>query len=253
MVRLVFAAWRLQFKLFSRSPFFVSLALFTPIAYVTIALLMAGNGNASEATHVLFGAGLLGTWSTTLFGAGESLYMQRFTGTLTMLLSSPRTLFAPVVGFSLASVTLGLYSIAAVWFWGVVVFHVKIGNADIFGLIVGLLVSLFSLVSLGIVLAAYYILSRQAMAISNLLEYPIWIVTGLLFPVSYLWEWMAWFGKILPLGWAVDVVSRAIANRPYGFELSVAILLSLLFALLGYLLLKRVDYKVRVSGELVLR
>lgn len=249
---LIFAAWWLQFKLFSRSPFFVSLALLTPIAYATIALLMAGSENNTKSTYVLFGAGLLGTWSTTLFGAGESLYMQRFTGTLTMLLGSPRSLFAPVVGFSLASVTLGLYSIVAVWFWGVVVFHVKIGNAEAFGLIVGLLVSLLSLVSLGVVLATYYILSRQAMTISNLLDYPIWIVTGVLFPVSYLWSWMAWLGKILPLGWAVEVVNRAITNRPYGFELSVAILLSLLFALLGYLLLKKVEYKVRVSGELSL-
>lgn len=252
-MRLVFAAWWLQFKLFSRSPFFVSLALLTPIAYVTIALLMTGNGNATETTRVMFGAGLLGTWSTTLFGAGESLYMQRFTGTLTMLLGSPRSLFGPVVGFSLASVTLGLYSIAAVWFWGVAVFHIEIGNANAFGLIVGLLVSLLSLVSLGIVLAAYYVLSRQAMAVSNLLEYPIWIVTGILFPASYLWSWMAWVGKILPLGWAVDVVNRAIVNRSYGLELSIATLLSALFIVFGYVLLKKVDYKVRVSGELVLR
>lgn len=252
-MRLVFAAWWLQFKLFSRSPFFVSLALLTPIAYVTIALLMARNGNATETTRVVFGAGLLGTWSATLFGAGESLYMQRFTGTLTMLLSSPRSLFAPVLGFSLASVTLGLYSIVAVWFWSVAVFRVEISNANTFGLIVGLLVSLLALVSLGVVLAAYYILSRQAMAISNLLEYPIWIATGVLFPVSYLWSWMAWSGKILPLGWAVDVINRAIANRPYGLELYIATLLSALFIVFGYILLKKVDYKVRVSGELTLR
>ena len=64
---------------------------------------------------------------------------------------------------------------------------------------------------------------------------------------------MAWLGKILPLGWAVDVVNRAITNRPYGLELSVAVLLSALFFLLGYLLLKKVDYKVRVTGDLVLR
>lgn len=252
-MRLVFVAWRLQIKLFSRSPFFISLALLTPIVYVTISLLMASTKNSFDTIHLVFGAGLLGTWSVTLYGAGESLYMQRFTGTLQLLLGSPKSFFGPVLGFSLASATLGLYSIAAVWFWGVLIFNVQMGNANVLGLIVNLIISLFALTSIGVVLASLYVLTRQAMTISNVMEYPIWILSGMLFPVSYLWGWLAWLGKLLPLGWAVDGVNRAIANRPYLFESCIAVLLSFFFVAIGYVLLKKVDHRVRITGELTLR
>ena len=41
-------------------------------------------------------------------------------------------------------------------------------------------------VALGLLLASTFILYRNANAMSNLLEYPVWLVTGLLVPVSFL-------------------------------------------------------------------
>ncbi len=251
-MRLIYFAWKIQFRLFSRSSFFMSLALLTPVAFVSIALIMARSVGYENPSTILFGTGLLGTWSTTLFGAGESLYMQRYSGTLANIFCAPKNLLLSVFGFSMASATLGVYSILSVWVFGVTVFKVEV-KGDLLGLGLALLISLFSLVSMGIVLAAFYILSRQAMTISNLLEYPIWIITGLLFPISTVAPILGIIGKILPLGWSVEAVKLSLARQSNWQALIVALLMSVGYLLIGVFLMKKVEYKVRVSGDLVLR
>jgi len=225
----------------------------TPLAYGTIALLMVGPDNSDSATVIVFGAGLLGAWSATLFGAGESLYMQRFTGTMGMIAASPAGFFRPVIGFALASATLGVYSIVAVALWSAAVFGIQFSVASIGGVFVAVIVALVSLVAIGVVLAGYYVLSRQAMTVSNLLEFPIWIITGVLIPASVLWPPLQWAGKLLPLGWATDAVRAAIAGGDWLAPSLMAIALSGLYFGVAWILLVRVDRLIRITGELELR
>lgn len=252
-MRIVGSAWWVQFKLLSRSPFFVGLSLTTPLAFSTISLLMAPRGDPEIVTAIVFGSGLLGAWSATLFGAGESLYMQRFTGTLGMIATSPAGLFRPVVGFALGSATLGVYSIVAVVVWATAVFDVALVVANPVGVVLSLVASFVSLIAIGIVLATYYVLSRQAMAVSNLLEYPVWILCGVLVPASVLWPPLEVLGKILPLGWATEAVRAAVNGGDWLIPSLVAFAISGGYLAIGRGLLVIVETKVRVTGELELR
>lgn len=250
---LIQKSWWLQFKLLSRTPFFMSMAILTPIVYSTIALLLLRQGGRLDATFYIVGSGMMGAWSATLFGAGEALYMQRFSGTLQLIAGSPRRLLWPVVGFSLAAASLGFYSIVAAFGWSIIVFGVPVVVDNWFALVFAVLVALVGLSSLGIVLAAVYVLSRQAMAISNLLEFPIWIVSGLLFPASALWEPLEVIGKFLPVGWGLTAIRGAMFGESYWLELGICGGVSLCYLALGVALLSRVEYAARVTGRLTLR
>ncbi|GIT81335.1 hypothetical protein LLS1_30040 [Leifsonia sp. LS1] len=251
-MRLAVAAWLLQLRLLSRSPFFVWMALLTPLVYCSLAAMMSG-GHAS--TRTIIGAGLMGAWSTTLFGAAEALFMQRFSGTLELLVGGPRSLVAPVLGFSLATVTLGVYSVGAAWLWALLVF--RTGGAsedagDAGAMVIAAVVAMAGLVAVGVFLAALYVVTRKAMELTNILEYPIWLICGVLVPSATLWPPLAIVGRVLPLGWATPAL-----DLPFGTDwaatLGVSLLLTAGYFAAGVVLLRRVDALVRVRGTLRLR
>ena len=62
---------------------------------------------------------------------------------------------------------------------------------------------------LGLVLASTFILYRNANAMSNLLEYPVWLVTGLLVPLSLLPGWVEPIGWVLAPTWGVEAIRAA--------------------------------------------
>ena len=249
-MRLYLAAWWLQLRLLSRSPFFVGMAILTPIAYCSLAVLMA-DGHAS--LRIVVGAGLMGAWSTTLFGAAEALFMQRFSGTLEFLIGSPRSLVAPVLGFATATVSLGAYSTVAAWLWATFALDLRAESVSWAAMLCGLLLTFVALTAIGVLLAGMYVLTRKGIEITNVMEYPIWLVCGILVPAATLWPPIAAVGKLLPLGWAMEVVDRAaigdIALAPAG----MAVALSAVAFAVGVVLLRRIDLLARKRGTLRLR
>lgn len=250
-MRLLLASWWLQFRLLSRSPFFMGMAILTPLAYGSIALMMAG-GHMSA--RIMLGTGLMGAWSTTLFGAAEALFMQRFAGTLELMIGAPKSLVAPVLGFSAATVTLGVYSIMAVVVLGMSAGGVDIAEVrDPLGSTAAILVVVAALISMGTLLAGLCVLTRRAMEITNIMEYPVWLACGLVVPSAALWPPLSSLGQLFPLGWAMMAVDRAVAGAnpwPIG---AVAVGMAVLYVLAGMAVLHRVDLLARERGTLRLR
>jgi ABC-2 type transport system permease protein len=76
---------------------------------------------------------------------------------------------------------------------------------------------------MGLVLASTFILYRYANALSNLLEYPVWIASGLVFSTSLLPGWTRPISWILPPYWGVLAIRHAALGgsvwRPLGMVL----------------------------------
>lgn len=250
-MRLAGAAWWLQFRILSRSPFFMGMSIMTPLAYGAIVLLMS---HGEMSLRAVLGTGLMGAWSATLFGAAEALFMQRFTGTLEFLVGAPRSLVAPVFGFASATVCLGVYSIVAVLAMSLAFGHIDANSLTAFGgIAVALLAVVLSLVAMGVFLAGLYVLTRRAIEITNVLEYPIWLACGIIVPTSALWVPLSACGLLFPLGWATLAVDRAASGADYWGALGMALALTALFTVLGIAFLHRVDVLARKRGTLRLR
>jgi hypothetical protein len=70
-------------------------------------------------------------------------------------------------------------------------------------------VTVLSLGLLGLLMASTFILYRHANALSNLLEYPIWVLSGLVFSISVLPGWTHWISLLLPPYWGVGEFAHA--------------------------------------------
>ena len=83
MLRLLGVGWLFHLKSLTNSTFFLLISVLQPIIFASIAFLMVENGNASGTLlYVALGAGLMGIWSSTLFGSGGAIQWQRWQGTL---------------------------------------------------------------------------------------------------------------------------------------------------------------------------
>src|SRR3712207_2903951 len=171
---------------------------FLPLLIASVAYFMFRAG-AREGTllYVTLGAGVMGFWSSTLFGSGGAIQWQRWQGTLETLVGAPTPFVLVLVPLTVATSTIGVYSLGATLLWGRLAFGIPLRLEHPLLFVAAIPATVLSLGLLGLVLASTFVLYRHANALANLLEYPIWLVTGLLVPLSLLPGWVS------PIGWAL--------------------------------------------------
>lgn len=210
MWRLFVAGWLFHLKNLSNSLFFVLVSVLQPVIFASIAFFMWRAGDRpGTLLYVALGAGLMGIWSSTLFGSGGAIQWQRWQGTLEILVASPAPFLLVLVPLTLATSSIGLYSIAATLLWGRLFFGVPLEFAHPWLFALALPTTVVALALLGLVLASTFVLYRNANAFSNLLEYPVWLVTGLLVPISLLPGWVEPISWLIAPTWGIEAVRAA--------------------------------------------
>jgi ABC-2 type transport system permease protein len=218
----------------TRSLFFILTSAIQPVIFATIAFYMFKAGGRGESLlYVALGAGLMGIWSSTLFGSGGMIQWERYEGTLEILLASPTPFVFVLLPGALATSTTGLYSLTATIIWGRVLFGIPLEIAHPILFAVAITATIIGLGLLGLLIASTFVLYRNANALSNLLEYPVWLVAGLLAPVSALPGWVGPISAALAPTWG----TRAIRSAAFGGDalpqVGVTLLLGLCYLILG--------------------
>jgi ABC-2 type transport system permease protein len=224
------------------------------VIFASIAFFMVESGNqAGTLLYVALGAGLMGIWSATLFGSGGAIQWQRWQGTLELMVGAPPPLVAILLPLTVATATIGIYSVVATLAWGRLFFGMPLDFAHPFQLALALPTTILSLGMLGLLLASTFVLYRQANAFSNLLEYPVWLATGLLVPLSLLPGWVTPISWILSPTWGMRAVREAAFGGDAWPEMAVCAALGLVYLGLGALALQNFERLARSRATLSLR
>jgi ABC-2 type transport system permease protein len=204
--------------------------------------------------YVALGAGLMGMWSSTLFGSGGAIQWQRWQGTLEILVAAPPRFLMTVMPLTIATASVGLYSVVATLFWGRVLFGVPLSFEHPWLFAAALPATVLGLGLLGLVLASTFVLYRHANAFSNLLEYPIWLVTGLLVPVSLLPGFVEPISWVLAPTWGVEAVRTAagVEDGDPGFAIAMCLLLSAIYLAIGFVTMANFERLARTRATLSL-
>jgi ABC-2 type transport system permease protein len=251
--RVVLMGTLYHYKNATQSLFFILTSILQPVIFASIAFFMfREGGHPATLLYAALGAGLMGIWSTTLFGCGGAIQWQRFQGTLEMLVVAPAPLPAVLLGITLATAGTGAYAMLATLIWGWLLFGVPLTFASPLVFLVAVVVTVVSLGLLGLVLASSFVLYRHANALSNLLEYPVWLVSGLLVPISLLPGWSHPIGYVLAPTWGVMAVRAAALGGNALGPIAACIVLSLVYLLLATVLLQYVERLARRDASLSL-
>ena len=105
--------------------------------FATIAFYLFGaGGRPGTLLYAALGAGMMGIWSSTLFGSGGAIQWQRWQGTLELLVAAPPPFLFVLLPLTLATATVGLYSLTATLVWGRVLFDVPLDLVHPFAFVV---------------------------------------------------------------------------------------------------------------------
>ena len=119
--RKVWAITWFNVRMLLASEFFVLITFVAPLIFATLGFFLyrSGGGTAGQTLlYVALGAGMMGVWSTTLFGCGGAIAWQRWEGTLELLVCAPTRYDLILVGQTFGAVVFGFYGIVATLIWG---------------------------------------------------------------------------------------------------------------------------------------
>jgi ABC-type multidrug transport system ATPase subunit/ABC-type polysaccharide/polyol phosphate export permease len=253
LLRLVGLGWAFHVKRLSRSGFFLLISAVEPVVYASIAFFMFRAGDRpGSLLYAAIGAGMLGVWSTTLTGSGQAITLLRQEGMLELLVAAPVPFLRVLVPITLATATVGLYSLVATLAWGRLLFGIPLGVAHPWLLLLAVPATVVALGLLGVVLASVFVLYRHANALTNLLEFPVYLATGLLVPVAAMPGWVRPLSWLLAPTWGARAIREAVLGGDPLPAIGACVLLGIAYLGVGGLALRRFELLARRRATLAL-
>jgi ABC-2 type transport system permease protein len=201
-------------QLRDRSRTFYILSLIQPATFLSVTLLARRHDATVDPAAVALGSGLVALWGSTIWSAGGVLRSERRQGTLSAIVTRPVSLAAVLVGKSAATtlqsaafIGLTVTVVAAALGHPVAIAHPLAFTAALAAVFV-------SASALGLLLGCVFLLTRAAARISEALMYPVFILAGLIVPITLLPEWarpLSWF---VSLRWGGELLRAAARGTP---------------------------------------
>ncbi|GAA0474910.1 hypothetical protein Ade02nite_40850 [Paractinoplanes deccanensis] len=252
-LRLLTVGTLLHAKQISRSPFEVAIALVVPVVQATLAVyLFRSGGEQHRLLEAAVGAGVMGVWSSVLFGSGGAIQNQRWQGTLEMIMLAPRRPALVILPITIATGVTGTYALLATLVWGRVLYGIRLDFAHPVAFVVAAVVCVIGLGMFGLLLASTFVLMRNANALANTLEYPVWLISGMLVPITVLPAWTTPIAAILPTTWGARALREATSGGPVWPSILLCLGISLVCLVIGALTLTHVERRARAAATLAL-
>jgi len=239
--RVVWLGVLFHFRHLSRNAFAVMTTTIWPLVYASLAYFMFQAGAAPEALLLAsLGASVMGIWSITTVDAADSIQRQRSLGVLELLVAAPTPFWAVLLPITIASSAIGIYSLVSTLLWGRLVFGIPLHLEQPVLFALSIPPTIVSIGLLGFVMASVIVRFRAGWAVGNMFEYPVWLVTGLLIPVTLLPAWVEPISWVLAPTWGMRALSdSAFANGEPLVDIAMCVVLSAVYTVLGAMLLGR--------------
>jgi ABC-2 type transport system permease protein len=252
-VRLITAGLRFHFKSLTLSTFFILTSVFMPLVVATVSYYMfRAGGRPGTLFYASLGAAVYGIWSSTLFGSGGAIQWQRWQGTLEVIVSAPAPFILIVLPLTLATSSIGIYSLVSTLLWGRFVFGIPFHIQHPLAFVVAVPSTILGLGLLGLLFASTFVLYRHANALSNMLEWPVLLVTGMLVPLSLLPGWSHPIAWTLAPTWGVRAIREAALGGTPWPDVGVTLALGTGYLLLGIVCLRYFEVAARKDATLSL-
>jgi ABC-2 type transport system permease protein len=239
-LRVLGIGWLLHFKIISRSPFAMGVGVTWPIVNATIAYFMyRAGGHPQTLLYASLGSAVAGIWSMAAIDVTGAIQRQRWWGTLELLVGAPVPFALILLPMAIAIASAGIYALATTLVWGRLVYGIPLPLEHPLAFVVAVPVTIASLGVLGFALSMVLMRFRTAGWIGNSLEYPVWIVSGLLFPIAVLPAWSHPISWALAPTWGMRaLLHSALGGHPWR-EVGLCAGLAVVYAALGVALLER--------------
>ncbi len=207
---------------------------------------------------VVVGGAMTAFWMNILWSMSSQLYWEKEQGNLALYIISPASMMAVLLGMALGGLFATLLRATAIMIFGSLIFNVSYYVISFWQLFAIFVLSMIALYGLGMMSASIFLLlSREAWHISNLATEPVYLISGMYFPVKNLGFWGSAFGSLIPLTLGLDAMRQLIfeSGPSLGFlsvkiEIISLITLSFIYITAAKFLLAHIEKLAMREGRL---
>lgn len=228
------------------------LGIVQPSLLLIVMLSLPAQVTPAYASRTAAGVLLISFWSFTVWTGAGILHRDRTEGTLAPCLVGVRDFRLVLVGKSLGATMAS----ALITLTTMTVVLLAVGQplrfAHPWWVGVGLSAVLLSGLTVGVGLSSLFVLTRFAPQLSAALMYPVFLLGGLLTPLSALPAGVRWLSAGISLRWAMTFFTSAISGAPDMFALIMLLALSAAYAVVAALTFNRFSAVARARGTIEL-
>ncbi|MEJ2684407.1 MAG: ABC transporter permease [Candidatus Sulfobium sp.] len=175
---------------------------------VGVAYLKPYGGNYFS--FVLIGVAFFSYLGVSISGISSSIREGQKLGTLEALLVTQTDIPTIIISSSLYSFLWATFKVAVYLFLGVVVFGIDMGQANLAGAFLILLLTITSFTSVGILSASFVMILKKGDPVGWLFTSLSALLGGLYYPISVLPEWLRHVSYLLPVTYALEGMRLAL-------------------------------------------
>jgi ABC-2 type transport system permease protein len=231
-----------------RNMMYIYLLLFQPVVYLTVVkfMLMLRESNGDE--RFVLAIGIMSAWSYVLYSSGSSLIAEKWMGTLELVMNSRTSLFQIILSKAISNACIGTLSIFITLLYAKFLFQFSL-SFSVVSTLICILGLIFSLMSMGILLAIIFSMFQSVYAYQNLILFPMLIVGGVFYPVHLMPQVVQTIAAFVPMRWMVDALYQTVQqNQLQVGALSIGLLVSCLYLMISYGLLKRFSQNMKENS-----
>jgi len=212
--------------------------------------------------YVILGAAMTTFWMNVLWSMGAHLYWERDSGNLELYIMSPAPMMGILAGMALGGMTTTVVRALSIIAVGVVLFGVPIDPSSWWLLLLVFALTMTALYGLGMMFASLFLLfGRGAWHTVNLLQEPVYLLTGMNFPVKALATMVHFalpaIALLIPLTAGMDAMRQVLFRREgllsVGTEIGLLAGLSVVFLFFAGRTLRWIERKARFDGKLTVK
>jgi len=211
---------------------------------------------------VILGAAMTTFWMNVLWSMGAHLYWERDSGNLELYIMAPAPMMGILAGMALGGMTTTVVRATAILTAGVLLFHVPFQPSSWWLLVLVFLLTMVALYGLGMMFASLFLLwGREAWHTVNLLQEPVFLLTGMNFPLTVFERLLPKIvvGTILliPLACGMDAMRQVLFGADgvlsLGWEIALLAVMGVTFVSLARSTLALLERKAKTEGRLSIR
>lgn len=193
-------------------------------------------------------------WQANLWAGGYAIEAERQEGTINALFLTPASRGAVILGYALGSLAVWIIPNSLILAGIAVAIHAQVYVSDPVAVAASMLCLIVATFALGYAVAGIFILSRRANLLANFFQSPVYLLSGMIIPISSLPLGMRWLTAVFPLSAGMDALRQSLLGgaglMDVGPDLGRLLLLSSVLFLFGLIMLRRVERVAKRGAEL---
>lgn len=259
-LRAAYARLWVRVKGSNREPEWLVAEMFIPVLTLSTYVFMYRMLHAPpEFTgFVVIGGTMIAFWVNVLWNMSAQFYWEKETGNLEIYLVAPISRMAILLGLALGGFVNTTLRAVAILAAGILIFQVPFSLSEPVTALLMFFLTIVALYALGMLFASLFLLyGREAWHTANLLQEPVYFLSGSFFPTSNLPFFLQLLASFIPLTFGLDGI-RQVVIRNKGIAdiwLDVLVLVVFIFVLLplSKVALNYMENLGKKEGRLTLR